>query len=133
MITDLRERSISVHARMGELFVWTSDREVYGLPERWETCIDAYRKGDIIREDCDGYAMTCCDAMRDLGTLAENLRLVTCRTETGEGHAVLEVARTWIIDNRQRAIWPWRSLPYIWLQGMDCDKPGLWFSLAARP
>ncbi len=131
-MTEIYNRCVQVNRRASELFIWTDDREIYGVPERWETCIAAYRAGQIFREDCDGFAMTCCDAMRYLGTPPSDLRLVTCVTETGEGHAVLEVARKWIIDNRQRAIWPWGALRYSWLAGMDCDKPGQWVSLVGR-
>ena len=46
------------------------------------------------------------------------LRLVLCKTETGEAHAVLAVFTergVFVLDNRTLGLWPWRRRPYDWV------------------
>lgn len=122
----------AVKRRLDGLFVWTRDREQFGRDEDWRSHIAAYRAGEIVRDDCDGYMMTAADALLDAGADPATLRLVTCTTETGEGHAVCAVdqgGETLILDNRQRAVWTWGEMVqagYRFDRSMRLSEPGVW-------
>lgn len=90
---------------------YVTDEELYGVMERWE-----YPKG---KGDCEDYALAKMKLLRDYGWPRASMDIAICRTETGGLHAVM-VSHTdrgdYILDNRQTAVWPWKSLPYKWVE-----------------
>lgn len=100
---------------------YRSDQLQYGVPEFWTI---AGQFGD-----CEDYALAKRQALLDKGWTHDQLGLVVCKTETGEGHCVLWVTTdhgNYILDNRYE--WPMlpKDLPYKW-ESMLCG--GVWLEL----
>lgn len=122
-----------VHARLIRQFVWVPDQATYGRWEDWRSHLDKYITGETIHDDCDGFALTAALALLREHVPESAVRLIMCRTETGQGHLVCgcdDGGDTLILDNRQRGAWSWRSLGYQWLSGMRMSERGTWRDLA---
>lgn len=125
-----------VLARVHRHFIWRPDRETYGRPDRWQSFATAVREGRSARGDCEDFAITAAELLRDdHGVDPARLRLVYCTTEIGAGHMILcvdgvEAAAgetvTVALDNRQRAPIDWRGLGYRMVSGMRLSEPGVW-------
>lgn len=99
-----------LHRQIMEKFNYLTDREKHGLVERWEdssTLKNIGRTG-ITRftGDCEEFALVSMDKARQHGF---NARMVLCLVETGEGHAICEVAsrdyrEAYFFDNRQHKL-----------------------------
>ncbi len=79
---------------------WVSDQDTWGQQEKW-----AFPKetGRTSVEDCDGFTLWKMRELMRRGFPAGVLLFTICRTETGEGHAVLCVATDhgdYLLDNR---------------------------------
>ena len=119
----------NVFYRVKNLFIWTSDKESHPTYfDHWASHADAVERGDVFRDDCDGFAMTCADLLAREGIDKSLIRLAMCRTETGEGHLVC-IVDGYLLDNRQRTIWNWNEVPYTWESSMRMDEPGVWRSM----
>jgi predicted transglutaminase-like cysteine proteinase len=94
-------------------FVWTADDVLYGVPEHWTSHADVVERGEVFRDDCDGFALTCAELLLRRGLLPENVRIGACWTETGEYHLVC-VAHGVLLDNRHRTTHPWGAVGYRW-------------------
>lgn len=70
-------------------FTWVSDQQ-YNIHEYWTPLGEGEISGD-----CEDFALTCRALLEPMKT-----RLVTCWTEDGEYHCVLE-AMGYVLDNRQ--------------------------------
>ncbi len=90
-----------------EKFVYITDREKHGLVERWEdsSTLKNIGRSGITRftGDCEEFSLVSMDKVRERGYHA---RMVLCLVETGEGHAICEVAspdykEVYYFDNRQ--------------------------------
>jgi predicted transglutaminase-like cysteine proteinase len=107
-------------------FVYTPDKQLHpDYFDHWQSHADEVEQGLIFRDDCDGFAMTCAELLTRAGVDRSKVRLAFCRVETGEGHLVC-VCDGWVLDNRQRKIKRWESLPYEWISSMRMDEPGTW-------
>lgn len=115
----------AVFDKTHRLFVWKADEDVYGTPEHWTSHADAVEREEIFFDDCDGFAMTCVELLLREGINPEDMRLVTCWTETNEYHAVA-IVHGWLLDNRMRRMYPWPAVPYKWHKSMKMSAPGLW-------
>lgn len=137
-----------VHARVQRNFIWVADRDQYGRPDHWQGFADNVRAGRPARGDCEDFAITCAEILRDdHGVDPAQLRLVYCKTARA-GHMVLAVDRvvlgsgprigagevpgpdpgtaTVVLDNRQRRPVEWTGLGYRWISGMRLSEPGAW-------
>ena len=121
-----------IHQRVLRRFIWTNDEEQYGVWEHWTSHADAIERDEIIRDDCDGFAMTCAELAVRAGIEKSLVRLATCFVETGSYHCVAIVSG-WVLDNRQRFIIPWNSLPYRWDRSMKLSDPGVWRKMEGTP
>lgn len=95
-----------LHRQIFEKFVYITDREKFGLVERWEdssTLKNIGRSGITkFTGDCEEFSLVSMDKVRERGFHA---RMVLCLTEGGEGHAICEVAskdykQAYYFDNR---------------------------------
>ncbi len=100
----------NLHRDLREKFNYITDQEKHGLLEKWEdssTLKNIGRTGITkFTGDCEEFALVSMDKARAKGL---NVRLVVCRVETGEGHAICEVASTdyteaYYFDNRQHKV-----------------------------
>jgi len=114
-----------IHQRVLRLFIWTPDQIQYGAWDHWTSHADAIERGEIIRDDCDGFAMTCAELAVRAGIEKSAIRLATCSVETGEYHCVAIVSG-WALDNRERRAKVWGTLPYHWRASMKLSDPGIW-------
>lgn len=111
------------------LFIYLPDAEQF--PEKWDdwrSYANQVELGQVFKDGCDGFAMTCAELLIRRLIPSELVRIVTCKTETNEGHLVC-IVDGYLLDNRQRNIWPWNQVPYTWQSSMEMDKPGIWRSI----
>lgn len=96
-----------LHREIREKFNYITDQEKHGMVEHWEdssTLKNIGRSGvGKFSGDCEEFALVSMDKLRQMGF---NVRLVVCRVETGEGHAICEVAsadyaEAFYFDNRK--------------------------------
>ena len=111
-------------------FIWASDKVVYGQPDHWQDFTKRVRAGITTRADCEDFALTCLDFLRET-VPPDKLKICFCITETGGGHAVAAIdddpaGKTWVLDNRERDIADWRSLRYRWVSFMKLSERGVW-------
>ena len=115
-----------VFSKVKGLFIWTSDADQFsGRFDDWRSYADQVERGETIRDDCDAFSMTCAELLVRAGVDPNVIQLVACKTETGENHLVC-VADGWLMDNRQRTVWPWTQLDYKWESSMKMSEPGVW-------
>ena len=96
-----------IHRTVSEGFTYKTDMDQYAVAEKWVMQEDPDMP---LVGDCEDFALSC----RVLCRMADiKSRLVTCWTETGGYHAVLEVDG-WILDNRQKFPVPRDDLEYKW-------------------
>ena len=94
-LSDLTEVNAECNA-----FPYKADAERYGSPDFWA-------EADAGGSDCEDFALAKLHRLLDRGWHIDDLRLACCYVETGEYHAVLEVATDdgpRILDNRHQ--WP---------------------------
>ena len=111
------------------LFIYIPDKEQFSEKwDDWRSYANQVELGQIFKDDCDAFAMTCAELL--VRRLIPNgvVRIVICKTETGEGHLVC-IADGFVLDNRQRAIWNWNQIPYTWVSSMKMSEPGIWRSI----
>ncbi len=102
-------------------FIYMSDMDRYGKREYWTRSNEAVGNDGKLYGDCEDFAMACQQACETHGI--KNSRLVTCKTENGGHHCVLEV-EGYILDNRQGEVKDRSDLGYKWLKIQDHD--GTW-------
>ena len=104
-------------------------------------CLSPYHSdigGDLWQADWEGDCEDKCLAMRadlvEKGWPPGALRLVLCKTETGEDHCVLSVETergVYILDERARSVVSWRGLPYIWVAREVPGRISVWEKISA--
>lgn len=122
---DLKSTLSRIHRKVIKVFEYTTDKEQYGISEKWSVPPE-YSTGMTFKGDCDDFAMMCRKLCREHGI--DNSRLVVCRTETGEGHLVLEVTG-YILDNRSLQLETKDSLTdkgYTWLAISGVNPGDAW-------
>jgi len=90
----------SIHEQVFTHFKYKTDKRQYGLNEHWVMPDASFDGTQDFVGDCEDFALACRKLCREEGL---ETRLVYCKDETGEGHAVLE-CEGWILDNRQRKV-----------------------------
>jgi len=122
--------SETVHWKVLTHFVYVPDKELHpDYFDHWMSHADAVEKGDVFRDDCDGFAMTCSEMLLLAGEDPAKIKLVMCKTEINESHLVCS-HDGWILDNRQRHVRRWESMPYQWISSMRMSEPGTWKEVA---
>lgn len=98
----------------------------------YRTDMDLYRQADFwtvatTEGDCEDYALAKRQDLMAKGWPVEALRLATCLTEAGEGHAVLTVDTdhgTYVLDNRWPHVKPWADLTGLGYRWLERQVPG---------
>jgi predicted transglutaminase-like cysteine proteinase len=115
-----------VFRQVKNLFIWASDQEHYGVPDKWMSFADEVERGEVFKQDCDGFSLTCAELLVRRGVPKAAIRIALCWTETGGYHAVC-VCRDEVLDNRQRTVKGWDQLRgYRWDKSMGLEEPGIW-------
>ncbi len=102
-----------------------SDQDLFGVVDYWTI---AGRFGD-----CEDYALTKQQMLRQRGWPLGALLMTVVRDENGEGHAIL-TARTsrgdFVLDNRQPKVVAWNVTPYQFIKRQSTLSPRIWLALA---
>ncbi len=115
---------VGVNRRVNEAVVPKTDLELYGETERW-----TYPAGS---GDCEDYVLLKRKILLDHGWPTSALLITVVRDENNEGHAVLTVRTDQgdlVLDNKQKAIMPWRDTPYSFVKRQSERNPLVWISL----
>lgn len=125
------EAARAVFGAVKRLFRYSSDRELFGVPDKWVDRSEWVLAGKVFEGDCDDFALTCARLLLEYKPVARgDIRLVFCQTETGEYHVIVVVAERWALDNRQRHVYRLDVLRgYRLIQYMQLDQLGVWFDL----
>lgn len=126
---NLKDTLSEIHSKVFDVFEYTTDREHYGLEEKWSVPPE-YSADMTFKGDCDDFAMMCRKLCREAGI--DNSRLVVCYDETGEGHLVLEV-EGYVLDNRSRDLETQDSLSrvgYEWVAISGYNPGDPWYGIA---
>lgn len=112
------------------LFIYTPDHILHPDHfDHWESHADAVERGEIFRDDCDGFSLTTAELLIRRKANPEDVKIIFCNTETGGGHLVTSW-KHWIIDNRQREVRYWGDLHYKWISSMRMSEVSVWRSMA---
>jgi predicted transglutaminase-like cysteine proteinase len=88
--------------------------------EDWRDQSEDIIAGDIIRGDCDDFAVCLWVNLSQFGVWSlDKISLIYCTVENGGGHLVCGYEcddTTYILDNRQRTVWDWSQLRYTWIK-----------------
>jgi len=122
--------AMDVQKRIAPLFIYTPDSKQYNQEEHWTSHAKAVKANLLFKDDCDGYAATAAELLVEAGIPKESIKLIYCKTETGEAHLVCGVSsdtNTYIIENRYHAIYEWKQKHgYKWMYFMSLARPGEW-------
>lgn len=122
-----------IHAKVFSLFDYVHDIDNYMMEEHWTSHAAAVNEGKRFKDDCDGFAFTCCELLIEAGVPREDILFIICKTETGEGHAVCGLHEgdvTFILENRYRQVYDWETRTnYQWMFYMNMDKLGVWHKI----
>lgn len=101
-----------------------SDKELYGVAEKWTYPVDA--------GDCEDYVLLKQRYLSRLGFSTGNLLITVVLDEKKEGHAVLTVTTTdgdYVLDNRTNEIRRWNETPYVFLKRQSREDARKWVAL----
>ena len=115
---------LDVNARVNRAVAPVTDKDLYGVEERWTYPID--------RGDCEDYVLLKQRMLIERGWPASALLITVVRDTTGDGHAVLTVATSagdLVLDNQESEIRFWRDTPYDYLKRQSTTNPNAWVSL----
>lgn len=107
--TQQRDQLRQIHADTLRAFTYKYDKDKWKVEDFWEgekLLKSAIADGARFTGDCEDFATVCLHRAIAAGYDA---RLVVCWVETGEGHAICEVAseddtEAWFFDNRRRTL-----------------------------
>lgn len=130
----------NAHREVKGRFLWTDDHMQHGVPDHWRDHAYEFENDPeyVIRGDCDDFAITLSTILlRKYGFDAKDIRLICCLTEVGqiEGTKILDHmvcgvkwnGEYWILDNRQRDIFPMGWAGYKYYSYYPLDNPdGFW-------
>ena len=115
---------VSINRMVNEAVAPKTDLELYGETERW-----TYPAGS---GDCEDYVLLKRKMLLQRGWPTSALLITVVRDENNEGHAVLTVRTDQgdlVLDNKQKAIMPWRDTPYSFVKRQSERNPLIWISL----
>lgn len=99
-----------LHRQIMEKFTYMTDQEKYGMVEMWgdSTTLKNIGRSGVTKftGDCEEFALVSAAKAQEHGYHA---RIVVCYVETGEGHAICEIAskdyaEAYFFDNRQHKV-----------------------------
>ena len=124
------------HSKVLSRFHYTSDKKNYDKMEDWRSHAKEVNEGKEFKDDCDGFALTCAELILTGGVDRSRVKIIICKTETGEQHLVCGVdidddpdfgKTTYICDNRQGTVKAWSEMHgYEWQYFMKMSEPGQW-------
>lgn len=108
--SEVKDILTRVQVEGNKAITYDSDKKLYGQLDYWTFPIEV--KGGL-RGDCEDYSLYKYNRLVEEGIPEENLTIIICKTETGEGHAILGVITdegVKILDNREKSVISYKSL-----------------------
>jgi len=121
-----------IHKDVLSCFTYVSDKEQYGKIEHWTSHAVAVTENKEFSGDCDDFALTCAELLIKGGVPKNEVSIIYCLTEEGDGHLVCGYyldAKTWILDNRRAYVYVWDGRSYTWKYFMKFSEPGEWYDV----
>ena len=117
-----------VFRKIKMLFNYKSDKEIFGVPEKWNSYLDNVLNNEPFFGDCDDFAMTCAAYLIHLGVDTSLIFLAFCKLKNSNTFHLVCVCDNWVFDNRQSSIveFGWLDNEYEWISGMSIQHPGKW-------
>ena len=117
-----QEIARDVHWEVITHFIWTPDQEVYGRSDDWRPQVEVVKADEIIRDDCDCFAMTTMQMCAEGGIMLQKLRLILCHVPDGPDTSGYEMHASMFLNEPEI----WRGdfrAPNInhMVGGVDCD------------
>jgi predicted transglutaminase-like cysteine proteinase len=124
LTADVWQTLLMVNRAVNDRITAVSDREHWGIEDRWNLPSDGYG-------DCEDIQLLKRKELIERGLPRRAMRMTVVIDEDGDGHAVLMVRTDrgdLILDNRRMAILPWTSTGYVYIkrEGQDGKE---WVSL----
>lgn len=116
----------SVNLAINKAIKPASDRDLYGVEERW-----TYPGAS---GDCEDYALLKRRSLQALGVATSDLLMTVVRKRNGEGHAVLTLRTTqgdYVLDNLSQQMKLWQDTPYTFVKRQNAANPQRWVSIDA--
>lgn len=118
---------VSVNRRVNTRIKPITDKEHWGLVDRWEFPDDG-------AGDCEDFQLLKRRLLAERGIPRRAMRMTVVIDELGEGHAVLMVRTDrgdYILDNKTSAVLPWDQTGYVFVKRESQDAVA-WVSLGGR-
>ena len=120
-----------LHKKVFQLFHYEYDEKNYLREEHWTSHADEVLENKDFSDDCDGFALTCCELLIRDGFDRSQVKAIICDTETGESHLVCGVdidETTYILDNRYDYVFDWsKKRDYTWRYYKVFSMMDKWF------
>lgn len=125
----------NIHRKVHRLFTYKYDDKNYLQEEHWTSHADDVNSDTPFEDDCDGFALTCCELLLEAGFDRSRVRAIICDTETGESHLVCGVdvnETTYVLDNRYDSIFDWaKKRDYTWRYYKVFSMMDKWFQVTS--
>ena len=122
-----------IHSKVHSLFTYKHDDKNYLQEEHWTSHADVVNEGQEFSDDCDGFALTCCELLIEAGFDRSRVKAIICDTETGESHLVCGIdlkGTTYVLDNRYDYVFDWRKKrDYSWRYYKVFSMMDKWFKV----
>jgi predicted transglutaminase-like cysteine proteinase len=118
---------VSVNRRVNTRIKPITDKEHWGLVDRWEFPDDG-------AGDCEDFQLLKRRMLAERGLPRRAMRMTVVIDELGEGHAVLMIRTDrgdYILDNKTSAVLPWDQTGYVFVKRESQDGVA-WVSLGGR-
>ena len=118
---------VSVNRRVNTRIKPITDKEHWGLVDRWEFPDDG-------SGDCEDFQLLKRRMLAERGLPRRAMRMTVVIDELGEGHAVLMIRTDkgdYILDNKTSAVLPWDQTGYTFVKRESQDATA-WVSLGGR-
>ncbi|MBB3964567.1 transglutaminase-like cysteine peptidase [Rhizobium metallidurans] len=105
-------------------FTPMTDKEIYGVEERW-----AYPQ---TAADCEDYVLEKRKNLIKAGFSPSDLLVTVVLQPTGDGHAVLTVRTDrgdFVLDNMRNKVMLWADTEYTYLKRQSVDDPAQWVKI----
>ena len=73
-----------LHKKVFQLFHYEYDEKNYLREEHWTSHADEVLENKDFSDDCDGFALTCCELLIRDGFDRSQVKAIICDTETGD-------------------------------------------------
>ncbi|GGD96148.1 transglutaminase [Aureimonas endophytica] len=101
-----------------------TDRELYGVEERW-----TYPKD---KGDCEDFALEKRKELHAAGVPIADLLMTVVHKRNGEGHAILTVRTTsgdYVLDNLDPDVRLWSDTSYTYVKRQSTADPNVWLAI----